>query len=263
MFLISAVAAIGWAYAGGPHQPQAGADRGTLIWVAGTVWSGLSGSYTSFLLSQVVAAFGLGAVAVVSFAVVSDLISPRAPRPGDEFLGAVPGRRHAGRHPGRRPARHSDWRIRSSSPRPPAWSPRSPTSFTYNVPRGDSQPELAGIDVRRADPPRRPAGDPAPGGRTVWLILQGLHRADRARLAGLAAGAVPVAGRAPGLHRRHGDHRGQRVRHSVPARRRAVASSAGWPVTGCNGVPRAAGPWSPRSACWPPCRSTWCCSSSR
>jgi predicted MFS family arabinose efflux permease len=45
--------------------------------VAGTAWSGLSTGYGGFLLAQVLAAFGLGAVASVSFAVVSDLISPR------------------------------------------------------------------------------------------------------------------------------------------------------------------------------------------
>src|SRR3954452_14042020 len=77
MFLISAVAAIGWAYAGDRTNRKPVLIAGTLIWVAGTVWSGLSGSYPSFLLSQVLAAIGLGGVASVSFSVVSDLISPR------------------------------------------------------------------------------------------------------------------------------------------------------------------------------------------
>src|SRR4030095_14580320 len=49
----------------------------TLIWVIATTWSGLSGSYPSFLLSQVFAAIGLGGVASVSFSVVTDLISPK------------------------------------------------------------------------------------------------------------------------------------------------------------------------------------------
>src|SRR3954453_20964494 len=77
MFLISAVAAIGWAYAGGRPDRKPVLMLGTVIWVIGTAWSGLSTGYASFLLAQVTAAFGLGAVASVSFAVVSDLISPR------------------------------------------------------------------------------------------------------------------------------------------------------------------------------------------
>ena len=85
MFLISAVAAIGFAYAGDRTDRKPVLIAGTTIWVAGTVWSGLAGGYASFLLSQVVAAVGLGAVASVSFAVVSDLISPRR-------RGKLPGR---------------------------------------------------------------------------------------------------------------------------------------------------------------------------
>src|SRR5690349_25150678 len=76
MFLISAVAAIGFAYAGDRTDRKPVLIVGTLIWVAGTTWSGLSGGYGSFLLAQVLAAFGLGAVATVSFGVVSHLITP-------------------------------------------------------------------------------------------------------------------------------------------------------------------------------------------
>ena len=43
MFLISAVAAIGWAYAGDRLNRKPVLIAGTLIWVAGTAWSGLAG----------------------------------------------------------------------------------------------------------------------------------------------------------------------------------------------------------------------------
>src|SRR5690349_6170696 len=62
MFLISAVAAIGWAYAGDRTDRKPVLLIGTLIWVAGTAWSGLAGGYPSFLLAQAIAAIGLGAV---------------------------------------------------------------------------------------------------------------------------------------------------------------------------------------------------------
>src|SRR5919107_4457934 len=52
MFLISAVAAIGFAYAGDRTNRKPVLIAGTAIWVAGTAWSGLSGSYGSFLLAQ-------------------------------------------------------------------------------------------------------------------------------------------------------------------------------------------------------------------
>ena len=63
MFLISAVAAIGFAYVGDRTDRKPVLIAGTVIWVAGTAWSGLAGSYPSFLAAQVLAAFGLGGVA--------------------------------------------------------------------------------------------------------------------------------------------------------------------------------------------------------
>src|SRR4029453_7386218 len=77
MFLVRAVAAIGFAYAGDRTNPKPVLIIGPRIWVVGPYWSGLPGDYTSFLLSQVLAAFGLGAVASVSFSVVRDLITPK------------------------------------------------------------------------------------------------------------------------------------------------------------------------------------------
>ena len=172
MFLISAVAAIGFAYAGDRTDRKPVLIIGTAIWVAGTVWSGLSGTYTSFLLSQVLAAFGLGAVASVSFAVVSDLISPK--RRGlvmsfwglSQGLGTIAGTMVGGL------LGHDDWRRPFLVTAAAGVIAAIAYLFTYNVPRGDSQPELAGIEYDE-----RIHHDHLPvilRRRTnIWLILQG------------------------------------------------------------------------------------------
>jgi MFS family permease len=173
MFLISAVAAIGFAYAGDRTDRKPVLIIGTVIWIAGTAWSGVSGSYPSFLLSQVLAAFGLGAVASVSFAVVSDLISPR--RRGlvmsfwglSQGVGTLAGTLVGGL------LGHDDWRRPFLVVSVAGGIATVAYLLTYDVPRGDSQPELAGIDYEE-----RIHINHLPkilGRRTnVWLILQGL-----------------------------------------------------------------------------------------
>jgi MFS family permease len=172
MFLISAVAAIGWAYAGDRTDRKPVLMLGTVIWVIGTAWSGLSTGYASFLLAQVTAAFGLGAVASVSFAVVSDLISPR--RRGlvmsfwglSQGVGTLAGTLVGG------VLGHENWREPFLVTAAAGAVATVAYAFTYNVPRGESQPELAGVEyderIHRDDLPvilkRR---------TNVWLILQG------------------------------------------------------------------------------------------
>jgi MFS family permease len=173
MFLVSAVAAIGFAYAGDRTNRKPVLIIGTVIWVVGTYWSGLSGDYTSFLLSQVLAAFGLGAVASVSFSVVSDLISPK--RRGlvmslwglSQGAGTVAGTMVGGL------LGHDDWRRPFLVVATVGVIATVAYLFTYDVPRGDSQPELAGIEydqrIHHDDLPvilRRRTN--------VWLILQGI-----------------------------------------------------------------------------------------
>jgi len=172
MFLISAVAAIGFAYAGDRTDRKPVLIIGTGIWVAGTVWSGLSGSYSSFLMSQVLAAFGLGAVASVSFSVVSDLITPK--RRGlvmsfwglSQGVGTIAGTMVGGL------LGHDNWRQPFLVTAAAGTIATVAYLFTYNVPRGDSQPELAGIDYDE-----RIHHDHLPvilRRRTnTWLILQG------------------------------------------------------------------------------------------
>jgi MFS transporter, Spinster family, sphingosine-1-phosphate transporter len=173
MFLISAVAAIGWAYLGDRTNRKPVLIAGTLIWVVTTAWSGLSGSYPSFLLSQVFAAIGLGGVASVSFSVVSDLISPRRRGLAMSFWGLSQGvGTLAGTLVGGLLG-SSDWRVPFLVTAGAGVVATAAYLFTYNVPRGDSQPELAGLQyderINRDDLPV------ILGRRTnVWLILQGL-----------------------------------------------------------------------------------------
>ena len=172
MFLISAVAAIGFAYAGDRTDRKPVLILGTAIWVAGTAWSGLSTGYGEFLLAQVLAAFGLGAVASVSFAVVSDLISPK--RRGlvmgfwglSQGVGTLAGTLVGGL------LGHDDWRKPFLVASAAGVIATVAYVFTYNVPRGESQPELAGVEYDE-----RIHSDDLPvilGRRTnTWLIFQG------------------------------------------------------------------------------------------
>ena len=76
-YLITAVAAVGWAYAGDRTNRKRLLMIGTLLWAAGTGGTAFAGGYLAFLAAQALGAVGLGAVASVGFSVVSDLISPR------------------------------------------------------------------------------------------------------------------------------------------------------------------------------------------
>jgi MFS family permease len=173
MFLISAVAAIGFAYAGDRTQRKPVLIAGTAIWVAGTFCSGMSGSYSSFLLSQVLAAIGLGGVASVSFSVVSDLISPKRRGVAMSFWGLSQGVGNiVGTLVGGLIGR-DNWREPFLVTAAAGVVAAVAFMATFNVPRGDSQPELAGIDyderIHVDDLPtivRRRTN--------VWLIFQGL-----------------------------------------------------------------------------------------
>src|SRR5919107_1103485 len=173
MFAISAVAAIGFAYLGDRTDRKPVLLVGTGIWVIGTAWSGLSGGYSSFLMSQVLAAFGLGAVASVSFSVVSALISPKRRGLAMSFwglsqgLGTIAGTLVGGL------LGNDDWRRPFFVVAGAGVVAGVAYFLTFDVPRGDSQPELAGIYYDE-----RIHHDHLPvilGRRTnIWLILQGL-----------------------------------------------------------------------------------------
>jgi MFS family permease len=173
MFLLSAVAAVGFAYAGDRTDRKPVLIAGTLIWIAGTAWSGLAGGYPAFLLAQVLAAIGLGGVASVGFAVVSDLISPR--RRGlvmsfwglSQGVGTIAGTLIGG------VLGHDDWRRPFLVVAAAGLVALLAYLLTYDVPRGDSQPELIGVAYdERIHHNHLPV---ILRRRTnVWLILQGL-----------------------------------------------------------------------------------------
>ncbi|MFI7605686.1 MFS transporter [Micromonospora sp. NPDC049366] len=177
-FLVSAVAAVCWAYVGDRTHRKPLLMIGTLLWAIGTGGSALAGSYGVFLIAQFVAAIGLGAVGSVGFSVVTDLISPRRRGLVMSFWGLSQG---AGTLAGTLVGGllgSADWRR-------PFWVlavtglvATLAYLFTYDIRRGQSEPELAGAlaaggdydyRISRADVPR------ILGRRTNrWLILQGL-----------------------------------------------------------------------------------------
>src|SRR5690606_23613580 len=75
-FLISAVAAVAWGYTGDRTDRNPLLIIGTLLWSGGTAGTAAAPGYLAFVLAQLLAAVGLGAVASVGFSVVSDLIAP-------------------------------------------------------------------------------------------------------------------------------------------------------------------------------------------
>jgi MFS family permease len=172
-FLLSAVAAIGWAYAGDRRDRKPVLMAGTLVWAAGTAGTAFAGGYLTFLVAQIVAAIGLGAVASVGFSVVSDLISPR--RRGlvmsfwglSQGVGTLAGTLIGGL------LGSQDWRRPFLVVTVLGLAATVAYAFTYDIPRGDSEPELAGVAydhrISRSDLPRILRR------RTnVWLIMQGL-----------------------------------------------------------------------------------------
>lgn len=177
-FLVSAVAAVGWAYVGDRTNRKPLLMVGTLIWAFGTGGSAVAGSYPAFLAAQVVGAVGLGAVGSVGFSVVTDLISPR--RRGlvmsfwglSQGVGTLAGTLVGGL------LGAADWRRPFLVLTVVGLGATTAYLFTFDIQRGQSEPELAdrlagGAEydhrISRADLPR------ILGRRTNrWLILQGV-----------------------------------------------------------------------------------------
>ncbi len=176
-FLVAAVAAVGWAYAGDRTNRKPVLMIGTLVWAAGTAGTAMAGDYLGFVGAQMLAAVGLGAVASVGFSVVSDLIAPK--RRGvvmsfwglSQGIGTLCGTLLGGI------LGASDWRR-------PFWVLAVvglvaifAYFFTYDVRRGQSEPDLAAIFESGAEYEHRIGRSDLPGmlaRRTnVWLVMQG------------------------------------------------------------------------------------------
>ncbi|WBB66771.1 MFS transporter [Micromonospora sp. WMMD812] len=177
-FLVSAVAAVGWAYVGDRTHRKPLLMVGTLIWAAGTGGSAIAGNYATFLVAQLVAAVGLGAVGSVGFSVVTDLISPR--RRGlvmsfwglSQGVGTLAGTLVGGL------LGSTDWRRPFLVLTVAGLAATAAYLFTYDIRRGQSEPELAGALAAGADYDYRISRADLPrilGRRTNrWLVLQGL-----------------------------------------------------------------------------------------
>lgn len=177
-FLVSAVAAVGWAYVGDRTNRKPLLMVGTVLWAAGTAGSAFAADYPAFLAAQLLGAVGLGAVGSVGFSVVTDLISPR--RRGlvmsfwglSQGVGTLAGTLVGGL------LGATDWRRPFLVLTVVGLAATVAYLFTYDIRRGQSEPELAGAlaagaeydyRISRADLPR------ILGRRTNrWLILQGL-----------------------------------------------------------------------------------------
>jgi MFS family permease len=181
-YLVTAVAAVGWAYTGDRTKRKPLLMGGTAIWAVGFGGCGLAHGYLAFFALQMLASLGLGAVASVGFSVVSDLISPR--RRGlvmslwglSHGVGTLAGTLVGG--------------LLGAGQGLDAW--RRPFLvmaalglvavvaylFVYDIRRGQSEPELAALFEAGGEYKHRIGRSDVPGilrRRTnVWLILQGL-----------------------------------------------------------------------------------------
>ncbi len=177
-FLVTAVAAVGWAYFGDRTNRKPLLMIGTLVWSAGTGATALSGSFPAFLAAQILASIGLGAVASVGFSVVSDLISPR--RRGlvmslwglSQGVGTLAGTLIGGL------LGAADWRRPFLLLTAMGIAATLAYTLTYDIRRGQSEPDLAPLFEAGGEYEHRIGTRDLPGiaGRrsNIWLILQGL-----------------------------------------------------------------------------------------
>ena len=75
--LVTAIAAVGWGYAGDATNRKPLLFWGTIIWSGATLVSATATTFWMLLAWQIVAAVGLGAIASVGFSVVSDFVGPK------------------------------------------------------------------------------------------------------------------------------------------------------------------------------------------
>jgi MFS family permease len=177
-FLLTAVAAVGWAYLGDRSDRKRLLVIGTLVWAAGVGATAYVTSYPAFVATLAFAAIGLGTVASVGFSVVSDLISPG--RRGlvmglwglSQGLGSLAGVALGG------VIGADDWRVPFRILVIVGLVATAAYLFTYRIRRGESEPELAGLyrsggryeyRISAADLARI-----AHRRTNVWLAAQGL-----------------------------------------------------------------------------------------
>jgi MFS transporter, Spinster family, sphingosine-1-phosphate transporter len=177
-FVVTAVAAVGWGYAGDRANRRALLVVGTLLWALGTAATGYAGSIGFFAAAQMIAALGLGAVGSVGFSVVSDLISPRRRGLAMSFwglsqaAGTVCGTLLGGL------LGAGDWQRPFRVLAVVGVAAATAYLLTLDIRRGQSEPELAALFQSGEEYEHRISRADLPGiirRRTnVWLIMQGL-----------------------------------------------------------------------------------------
>jgi MFS transporter, Spinster family, sphingosine-1-phosphate transporter len=177
-FVMTAVAAVGWAYSGDRSNRKPLLMIGTTVWAVGVGGSGLAGGYPQFFALQLLASLGLGAVASVGFSVVSDLISPR--RRGlvmslwglSQGVGTLAGTALGGL------LGAGHWRRPFLALAVVGLLATIAYFFTADIRRGQSEPALADLFAEGGEYEHRISRADLPGilaRRTnVWLVLQGL-----------------------------------------------------------------------------------------
>ncbi|WP_344132033.1 MFS transporter [Luedemannella flava] len=177
-YLVTAIAAVCWAYLGDRTRRKPLLMVGTVIWSVGIAATATVEDYAGFLAAQLLASVGLGAVASVGFSVVSDLISPR--RRGlvmsfwglSQGVGTLVGTLLAGA------LGATHWREPFGLLAIVGVVATVAYLFTYDTRRGQSEPALAAVFAAGEDYDYRitRADVPAILGRRTnrWLILQGL-----------------------------------------------------------------------------------------
>jgi MFS family permease len=176
--LVTAVAAVAWAYTGDRSDRKRLLMIGTVIWALGTGATGYAGGFLPFLGAQLLAAVGLGAVASVGYSVVTDLISPR--RRGlvmslwglSQGVGTLTGTALGGI------LGAGDWQRPFRLLTVVGLAATVAYLFTFDIRRGSSEPELRGVFAAGGDYEYRISRADLPGimrRRTnVWLVAQGL-----------------------------------------------------------------------------------------
>jgi MFS transporter, Spinster family, sphingosine-1-phosphate transporter len=177
-YLVTALAAVGWAYVGDRANRKPLLMVGTLLWAAGAVGTATANSYVAFVAAQVLGSIGLGAVASVGFSVVSDLIAPT--RRGlvlsfwglSQGVGTLAGTLVGGL------LGSADWRRPFGVLAAIGLVATVAYLFTARIRRGQSEPELAAVFAAGAEYEHRISRSDLPAilrrRSNVWLILQGL-----------------------------------------------------------------------------------------